>query len=100
MLQQCSKSGVNAGFFELWDAEWLSQGKVAKGRKTWKDVPTVIVDEDEVRTLDVELEPVTDEVTLQRLRRAGFPGKLFKLCADESAKLDMDFAPEDAARED
>jgi hypothetical protein len=58
------------------------------------------VDEDEVRTLDVELEPVTDEATLQRLRRGGFPGKLFKLSAEESAKLDLDFLPEDAARED
>ena len=92
LLQQCSKTGPNACLFELWDTRWLTNGAVAKGHKLWTDCPTVIVEEDEVRTTDIEMTEVTDEATLSRLRKAGHPGRIFKLSAAESALLDKDFA--------
>jgi hypothetical protein len=54
----------------------------------WSDRPTVMVEEDEVKVVDVVVEAVGDAATIARLGKAGHPGKLFALTVSEIDALD------------
>ena len=91
-LQRCAKTGQDALVFELWDADWSRTGRVApvhtRRHGAWSDRPTVMVEEDEVKVVDVVVEAVRDTATIARLGRAGHPGKLFALTVSEIDALD------------